>query len=241
MTTMNLPSDVGAAIFELQSTMTRLPLPATANWPDGVFDTEVFRQDGVSISLFAPRNRDYQSAHDQDEAYVIVQGQGTLRCNGTGQAFRPGDVLHVPAGQAHRFEGDLRELVAWVVFWEPGSAQANKSVVEQFVEAWKSGDVDAALAFTDPECLYSMTTGAAPGLEFRGRDEVRDGFALGIENEPGTAAVFEEPVAAGDRVLMEWSVVRLDDNSLVARGVDLFTLRDGLILIKDAHRKVHSG
>jgi hypothetical protein len=59
-----------------------------------------------------------------------------------------------------------------------------------------------------------------------------------MQNDPGTAVVFAEPVAASNRVFLEWRVVNMEDGSLVALGVDLFTLRRGLIAVKDAHRKV---
>lgn len=232
------PAVAGPAVFELTSVLAQLPLPATSAWPEGVWDVQVHERGPVSLSLFSPRGRDRQSVHDRDEAYVIVKGRGILRCGEEERRFGPGDLLCVPAGQAHQFEGDLADLVAWVVFWDAPAGPSNKAVVDRFVAAWQAGDVDAALALTGADCLYSMTTGDAPGLEFRGRDAVRTGFALGMQNEPGTAVVFSEPFSADDRVVLEWRVERLGDGTVIARGVDLFTLRDGLIVVKDAHRKV---
>jgi mannose-6-phosphate isomerase-like protein (cupin superfamily) len=104
-----------------QDFLARLPLPPTANWPDGVFDLEVFARGGLSLELFAPRGTDHQSPHAKDEIYIVIAGSATLDINGVAHACAPGDALVVPARVPHRFVQFSDNFAAWVVFW--GDAQ----------------------------------------------------------------------------------------------------------------------
>jgi mannose-6-phosphate isomerase-like protein (cupin superfamily) len=104
-----------------------LPLPATAKWPDGVFDLQVFANGDASLSLFAPRGEDRQTAHAQDEFYLVVQGSAELHvreAEGNARVLpaRPGDALHVAAGVEHRFHAISADFAAWVVFFPQESA-----------------------------------------------------------------------------------------------------------------------
>src|SRR5690348_10918229 len=97
-----------------------LPLPASAKWPDGVFDVQVFANGDASLSLFAPRGEDRQTAHMQDEFYIVVQGSADLHVRDTDGSVRvlparPGDALHVAAGIEHRFHAISGDFAAWVV------------------------------------------------------------------------------------------------------------------------------
>jgi hypothetical protein len=53
--------------ISLADALSKLPLPATERWPEGVWDTEAFAQGSMSVILFTPRGMDYQSSHRQDE------------------------------------------------------------------------------------------------------------------------------------------------------------------------------
>jgi mannose-6-phosphate isomerase-like protein (cupin superfamily) len=105
--------------ISFESEMARLPLPPTAEWPEGVWDTEPLRHGSMSLVLFTPRGHDYQTPHDQDELYVIMRGTGVLTLEGTTIPFVAGDVLFVPALKQHRFETFSDDLITWAVFWGP--------------------------------------------------------------------------------------------------------------------------
>jgi mannose-6-phosphate isomerase-like protein (cupin superfamily) len=227
------------ARYTLEDVCALLPAAATDSWPDGVWDHEVWRDGTVSISLFAPRGTDHQSVHEQDEAYVIASGRGTLLVDGEAVAYAPGDVVVVRAGQEHHFEEPLDDLAAWVVFWGGAAATDPVSVVGEFLAAWEALDVDAAMTLMAADCWYSMTTGSSPGREFRGSDEVRRGFAEAMPVDEGTRVHYGEPVGCGAKVLLEWQVrASSDDTRVLMRGVDVFTVADGKITGKDAFRKV---
>lgn len=105
--------------ISFSQSLSKLPLPATQKWPQGVWDIEAFKQDDISLELFAPKNHDFQTPHTQDEMYVIVRGCGTFELEGTRIDFESGDVLIVPAGKTHRFSKFSDDLATWVIFWGP--------------------------------------------------------------------------------------------------------------------------
>ena len=112
--------------ISLADAMSRLPLPATERWPEGVWDTEAFVHGSMSVVLFTPRGKDYQSSHDQDELYIVLKGNGVLLVEGTRHAFVAGDVLFVPANKQHRFEEFSQDLATWAVFWGPQGGEADR-------------------------------------------------------------------------------------------------------------------
>jgi mannose-6-phosphate isomerase-like protein (cupin superfamily) len=80
---------------------------------------ELLRRGDVSVELFAPRGRDDQRPHAQDELYFVVRGSGLFRRGGVAVEFGPGDALFVAAGVEHRFESFTDDIAVWVVFFGP--------------------------------------------------------------------------------------------------------------------------
>lgn len=97
----------------------QLPRPATPKWPLGVWDAEAFSHGTMSVSLFAPRETDFQTPHDQDELYIIIAGHGRFVAEDESCPFGPSDVLFVRAGAEHRFTEFSADFTAWVVFYGP--------------------------------------------------------------------------------------------------------------------------
>jgi mannose-6-phosphate isomerase-like protein (cupin superfamily) len=115
-----------ASKIVLKDELAKLPLPATSKWPDGVWDTTSFRHGTMSLILFAPKVRDYQTPHEQDELYIVVKGDGELITPEGTLHFIAGDVLFVKAGDEHRFERFSDDLILWAVFW--GEQGGEKSI-----------------------------------------------------------------------------------------------------------------
>ena len=109
--------------ISLTNAISKLPLPATERWPEGVWDTETFARGTMSVVLFAPRGKDYQTSHKQDELYVILKGSGVLLVENVRHPFAEGDVLFVPANKIHRFEEFTPDIVTWAVFWGPQNGE----------------------------------------------------------------------------------------------------------------------
>lgn len=104
--------------------LVKLPLPATPKWPEGVWDVEAMAHGTMSVILFTPRGRDYQTAHQQDELYFIIQGTSEFVLNDERCSCAAGDVLFVPARVIHRFENFSDDFQTWAVFYGPKGGEA---------------------------------------------------------------------------------------------------------------------
>jgi mannose-6-phosphate isomerase-like protein (cupin superfamily)/catechol 2,3-dioxygenase-like lactoylglutathione lyase family enzyme len=109
--------------IELGPNLSQLPLPATTRWPQGVWDRQAFSHGSMSVIVFAPRGKDYQTSHRQDELYVVLKGSGVLVIESTRHPFSEGDVLFVPANRIHRFEEFSPDFVTWAIFWGPDGGE----------------------------------------------------------------------------------------------------------------------
>jgi mannose-6-phosphate isomerase-like protein (cupin superfamily) len=80
----------------------------------------------MSLEIFAPKETDFQTPHEQDEIYIVVSGSGEFTADGQTCAFARGDALFVPAGTEHRFTRFTTDLVTWVILYGPkgGEIQA---------------------------------------------------------------------------------------------------------------------
>ena len=105
--------------ISLEDTLAKLPLPPTATWPQGVWDTEALARGSMSLILFTPRGYDYQTTHTQDELYIVYRGSGVLKIKEETFPFVAGDVLFVPANALHRFVEFSDDFVTWAIFWGP--------------------------------------------------------------------------------------------------------------------------
>lgn len=105
--------------------------------------------------------------------------------------------------------------------------------VERFNQAWGAHDLDATLAMTTPDCIFDATGPAPDGTRCEGTDRIRAAWAP-IFADANTVFTVEEMLAAGDRVVQRW---RYDWDGGHVRGVDLFTIRDGLVAEKLSYVK----
>ena len=103
--------------FTIEEFLRKLPLPATENWKEGVWDVEPFEKNGVKLVFFAPRGRDHQTSHDEDEFYFIVRGTGRLVIDAKMFECASGDAFFVEAGVPHHFENFTDDFVTWAVFF----------------------------------------------------------------------------------------------------------------------------
>ena len=107
------------------------------------------------------------------------------------------------------------------------------AVVEAFGAAWAAHDLDAALTFVTDDCVFDATGPAPDGARHVGPDAIRTAWQPIFDD---TASLFEpeETVALGDRVVQRW---RYSWDGGHVRGVDLFTVRDGLVSEKLSYVK----
>lgn len=78
----------------------------------------------MEVRHYAPRGRDDQTPHDQDELYVVIAGSGQFVNGDRRHPFGPGDMIFVRAGVAHRFEEFTDDFATWVIFYGPAGGEA---------------------------------------------------------------------------------------------------------------------
>ncbi len=85
----------------------------------------------LEVGLYAPKGTDPQQPHDQDECYVILEGEGRFTMGDENVPFRPGDFFFVPAGVPHRFLDFDGSFKAWVMFYGPKGGEDPKRVLPE--------------------------------------------------------------------------------------------------------------
>jgi len=113
--------------------------------------------------------------------------------------------------------------------------------LEAFSAAWNAHDIEALMSFMAPDCVFETVSGSDVfGNRFVGQEAVRTAFESAWKNFPDAQWRNGKHFVAGDRGVSEWLFVGtgLDGKRIEANGVDIFTFRDGKILVKNAFRKV---
>lgn len=113
--------------------------------------------------------------------------------------------------------------------------------LEAFSAAWNAHDIEALMSFMAPDCVFETVSGSDVfGNRFVGQEAVRTAFESAWKNFPDAQWRNGRHFVAGDRGVSEWLFVGtgLDGKRIEANGVDIFTFRDGKILVKNAFRKV---
>jgi mannose-6-phosphate isomerase-like protein (cupin superfamily) len=84
---------------------------------------EFLREPTMSAGLYAlpADGTDAQTPHHEDELYVVIEGQGSIRVADESRPVGPGSVIFVGAEVSHRFEAITEDLRVLVVFSPPES------------------------------------------------------------------------------------------------------------------------
>jgi len=98
-------------------------LQAVRESDDGLYGV-LLENGSMELGYYKPTGIDEQSAHDQDEIYIVQSGHGTFVCGDQSIPFQPGDALFVAAGVDHRFTDFSDDFAAWVVFYGPTGGES---------------------------------------------------------------------------------------------------------------------
>jgi mannose-6-phosphate isomerase-like protein (cupin superfamily) len=74
----------------------------------------------VGVYVLVAPEPDHQTAHEDDELYVVLEGRGVLTIEGESMPVEEGAAAFVPAGADHRFTG-YEGLSVLVIFARQGS------------------------------------------------------------------------------------------------------------------------
>lgn len=109
-----------------------------------------------------------------------------------------------------------------------------------FAAAWNRHDLEALMGFMHDECVFHAVAGPdVLGRTFSGRTEVAKGFNAAWTNFPDASWLDGDHFVVGDRGVSEstFKGTKVDGSRIEARMVDVFTFKDGKILVKNAYRK----
>ena len=112
-------------------------------------------------------------------------------------------------------------------------------MLEEFGDAWNRHDVDAIMRFMADDCVFETTAGPEPcGKRYEGRPRVREAFARVFAMFPDARFGDARHFVAGDRGLSEWRFTGTRDGVKVeVDGCDVFTFREGKIVVKSSYFK----
>jgi ketosteroid isomerase-like protein len=108
-----------------------------------------------------------------------------------------------------------------------------RAAVERFNTAFDSQDVDAVMAAMTPDCVFEDTTPPG-GCRHTGAEAVRRAWVKLFTEAPEGVFRTEDLIEAGDRVVVRW---HYDWGGGHVRGIDVFTVRGGLVAEKLAYVK----
>ena len=107
-------------------------------------------------------------------------------------------------------------------------------------DAFNRHDVDGVMAFFADDCVFYTVGGAEVyGSRVEGRKAIAAAFTGVWTAMPDAHWDHRDHFVHGDRAVSEWtfSGTNPDGSRVEAEGADLFTLRDGKIVVKQAFRK----
>jgi len=119
---------------------------------------------------------------------------------------------------------------------------AHDSIIElvlAFNEALNRRDLDGMMRMMTADCVFENTAPPPDGARFAGQEAVRKFWQDFFLGSAGSVIEPEEIFASGDRCVMRWTYrwANHAGQSGHIRGVDVYTVRDGLIAEKLSYVK----
>ena len=108
-----------------------------------------------------------------------------------------------------------------------------RELIERYNAAWNAQDLDAIHALHDPDIVFENHTA---GERAEGADAVREHIAQIFRNNPTLRFTTRSLSCGNDFAVCEWTA---STGSKEWDGVDLFPLKNGLILRKDVYSSSH--
>lgn len=115
--------------------------------------------------------------------------------------------------------------------------------LQEFADAFNAHDVDTLMTYMTEDCVFDFSSGPdVCGKRFEGREAVGAAFASVWERYPNAQWNNPTHFVAGNRGVSEWTFTGTDNDGVrvEVNGCDIFTFRDGRILVKDSYRKNRS-
>jgi uncharacterized protein (TIGR02246 family) len=108
-----------------------------------------------------------------------------------------------------------------------------RDLIERYNAAWNAQDLDAIHELHDPEIVFDNHTA---GERAEGAEDVREHIAQIFRNNPTLRFTTRAVYVGDDFAVCEWTA---STGSKEWDGIDVFPLRNGLILRKDVYSSSH--
>ncbi|WP_230532939.1 nuclear transport factor 2 family protein [Microvirga roseola] len=118
------------------------------------------------------------------------------------------------------------------------------ALLDDFAAAWNRHDTDAILSMMTEDCVFEASRGPnVKGTIYTGQDDVRRGIEEVFATFPDAQWNGPRHFISGDRGVSEWifTATGPDGTPVEVQGCDIFTFRDGKIVIKNSYRKQRTG
>lgn len=116
-------------------------------------------------------------------------------------------------------------------------------MLEAIASAFDRHDLEGIMAHFADDAVFEGPRGTEVwGTRFVGADAVRAAFAQRFAGIPDVRYQDDEHFVDGDRGASEWTLsgTASDGTRIEVRGCDLWTLRDGKVVKKDAYWKIRT-
>ncbi|HZV92589.1 MAG TPA: nuclear transport factor 2 family protein [Caldimonas sp.] len=113
-------------------------------------------------------------------------------------------------------------------------------MLAEFSAAWNRHDIDALMSFMHDDCVFEAAGGnEACGARHVGREAVKKAFAAAWSTVHDAQWTRGRHFVHGDFGVSQWTFTgtAADGSRIETDGVDVFTFKDGRILVKNAFRK----
>ena len=120
------------------------------------------------------------------------------------------------------------------------SDEVTVEFLEAFADAWNRHDVDDLMSFMADDCVFESSGGSETcGTRYEGAEAVRTGYAKAWADFPDARWNDARHFVQGSRGVSEWvfTGTSADGKRSEVAGCDIFTFRDGKILVKNSYRK----
>ena len=120
------------------------------------------------------------------------------------------------------------------------SDEVTVEFLQAFADAWNRHDVEDLMSFMTDDCVFESSAGEdVCGTRYEGSEAVPKGYSKSWEDFPDAQWNNARHFVIGDRGVSEWvfTGTKTDGKRSEVAGCDVFTFRDGKIVVKNSYRK----
>jgi ketosteroid isomerase-like protein len=120
------------------------------------------------------------------------------------------------------------------------SAEVTVEMLKAFADAWNRHDPETLMSFMSDDCVFEASGGPeVAGTRYVGSEAVKAGYMEVFATFPDAHWGNARHFVHGDRGVSEWTFTgtRSDGSRVEVNGCDVFTFRNGKIVVKNSYRK----